>query len=311
MKLIETCEMAKITISERCNMICPFCTHPPQRTFELSPTEIGDLARLFKNAGMNKVKLCGGVYGEPLVRTDILEIVSRVRDAGIESVGIATNGLALTRDLAISLAAAGVTWITHSVTTLNPDTFRSLYQRDLRQTSFEAISAASSFERYQLNCVLLKGKNDAELDAIMELGHSNSAYVQFMELVELDDNRAFFNEYFLDAEPLKALLQSRCSEYYYNKGNMRHQYQLPTGVVTVKQTRYERSACQSCKRIFCNSEGKVWFCYQSNVLVDIKINPQILNAPTTLEDSIARRFNAGTDDRLQERMLRGCHHACD
>lgn len=311
MELIQTCDMAKITVSERCNMICPFCTKPPGRASELTPEQIGQLASLFKQSGLNRVKLCGGVYGEPLVRTDILEIVSRVKDAGIESIGIATNGLALTKELATSLANAGVTWITHSVTTLNHDTYRSLYQRDMKPSSLDAVGAAPLFERYQLNCVLLRGKNDQEIDDIITFGHSNGAYVQFMELVELDDNREFFASHFMDGEPLKAVLLSRCDEYYYNKGNMRHQYQLPTGVVTVKQTRYERSACASCKRIFCTSEGKIWFCYQENVLVDIQSHPLALHDPVALESAISNRFNAGTDDRLQERMLRGCFHACD
>ena len=132
-----------------------------------------------------------------------------------------------------------------------------------------------------------------------------------MELAEHDDNREFFAGHFMDGEPLKADLLSRCEEYYYNKGNMRHQYQLPSGVVTVKQTRLEPSACASCKRIFCTSEGKIWFCYQDNVLADIQSPPSALDDPLALEAAIGNRFNSGTDERLQERLVGGCRHACD
>lgn len=312
MKLIDTCDMAKITISERCNLSCPFCENSPDRKEELSSDEISKIALLLRDAGVTKVKLCGGTYGEPLLREDILDIVSKVKDIGIESIGIATNGTALTKDLAVSLASAGVTWITHSVTTLNPSVYHSMYRCSLKSSSLEAVETAKMFERYQLNCVLLKGINDSEIDNIVEFGHRNGAYVQFMEMVELSTNREFYINHFLDAEPLKANFFSRCLEYYYNKGNMRHQYQFESGVVTIKQTRHERSACLSCKRVFVNSEGKIWFCSPENILVDFKTAPKSLLDPALLKTSLTNRFNSITDNRLRERMaFGGCLRACD
>jgi len=64
----------------------------------LNTNELKVLSSLFvKNLGVNKIRLTGG---EPLVRKDIIEIVrelSDLRDYGLKTVAITTNGLVLSK----------------------------------------------------------------------------------------------------------------------------------------------------------------------------------------------------------------------
>jgi cyclic pyranopterin phosphate synthase len=71
----------------------------------MSRDEIIRLARAFQQLGVNKIRLTGG---EPLLRTDLPEIIRQLKTAaGIQVVALTTNGWLLEK-LAPELRAAGV-----------------------------------------------------------------------------------------------------------------------------------------------------------------------------------------------------------
>ncbi len=157
--------MAKILITEKCNMDCPFCYKPDAiAEQELSIEEVGNISKAFVKAGVTKAKISGGAYGKALVRKDILDVVKAVRAAGMIEIGLATNGKSLTEKKARELADAGVTWVTQSITTLKDETYKILYKSTLPKASIAAVSAANLFERYQINCALMKNINDSEVE---------------------------------------------------------------------------------------------------------------------------------------------------
>ncbi len=127
-----------------------------------------------------------------------------------------------------------------------------------------------------------------------------------MELTGHEQNADFYKEHFISAEPLKAGLFELCSEYYFSKSNMRHQYQLPSGVVTIKQTRHEPSACASCRRYFVSSRGKIWYCRPNNVITDTRAE-KMLNLPEKLESQL----NFADKKEMTIRLRFGCDRAVD
>jgi cyclic pyranopterin phosphate synthase len=65
----------------------------------LTTPEILKLSKIFVSLGVTKIKLTGG---EPTVRKDLVDIVkglNELRPLGLQSIGITTNGIALTRKL--------------------------------------------------------------------------------------------------------------------------------------------------------------------------------------------------------------------
>ncbi|HTX61616.1 MAG TPA: radical SAM protein, partial [Methanobacterium sp.] len=84
----------RISITNRCNINCFYCHHDgiiPQE-YEMTPSEIERIARVAKNLGIKKIRLSGG---EPLIRKDIIDIVSKISTLGFQDVSLTTNGTLL------------------------------------------------------------------------------------------------------------------------------------------------------------------------------------------------------------------------
>ena len=100
----------RISVTDRCNFRCPYCmprerfgedhTFLPRRAF-LTFDEIEKVVQASLSLGLEKVRLTGG---EPLLRPDLADLVSRLSKLGVD-LALTTNGSLLRRN-APALAAA-------------------------------------------------------------------------------------------------------------------------------------------------------------------------------------------------------------
>lgn len=153
----------RISLTERCNLRCKYCM--PAEGVQLTPkdrlltsAEVIRLANLFVTEGVRKIRLTGG---EPTVRKDLTEIVAQLKATNplLESVGITTNGLMLTRQL-VGLQRAGLDAINVSLDTLKV----ARYEQITRRKGWERVMAGIDLAiqlgyRPKVNCVLMKGKS--------------------------------------------------------------------------------------------------------------------------------------------------------
>jgi len=95
-------------VTNACNLRCKYCglSSGEALSNELSLEEAFDVIEDISQAGTQSLMLLGG---EPLVRSDIFEIISYA--SLFMSVGINTNGLLLDEELAKKLKAAGVSQV--------------------------------------------------------------------------------------------------------------------------------------------------------------------------------------------------------
>ena len=98
------------------------------------------------------------------------------------SLHMTTNALLLARQ-AEALAAAGLRGLNVSLDSLDPETFARMTRRDRFAETWEGIQAAwgMGFRPLKLNCVVLRGLNDAEAPAFVELTRSREIDVRFLE----------------------------------------------------------------------------------------------------------------------------------
>ncbi|XP_058174375.1 molybdenum cofactor biosynthesis protein 1 [Anopheles ziemanni] len=120
----------------------------------LTSAEVIRLANLFVAEGVRKIRLTGG---EPTVRKDLTEIVGQLKaNPLLESVGITTNGLMLTRQL-VGLQRAGLDALNISLDTLRVARYEQITRRKGWERVIAGIDLAIQLGyRPKVNCVLMK-----------------------------------------------------------------------------------------------------------------------------------------------------------
>ena len=104
----------------------------------LSRLQIARLAKIFAQEGVTKVRLTGG---EPMVRKDIIEIVSDLNQH-FNQIGITTNGTLITRKME-RLKTAGLTHLNISLDSLVPAKNEFITRRpDTSQYVLKAVDKA-------------------------------------------------------------------------------------------------------------------------------------------------------------------------
>ncbi|KAF9055841.1 hypothetical protein BJ165DRAFT_1429038 [Panaeolus papilionaceus] len=185
----------RISLTERCNLRCFYCM--PSEGIELSPEgklltndEILRIARLFVQNGVTKIRLTGG---EPTVRKGIIDIVESLnglRQYGLESIGMTSNGLALHRKLP-ELVEKGLTHLNLSLDTLDPFKFELITRRRGHDAVLKALDVALSLplQSVKVNVVVINGLNDAEVLDFVEMTKHHPISVRFIEFMPFTGNK--------------------------------------------------------------------------------------------------------------------------
>ena len=125
----------RISITENCNMSCFYCM-PDNIVSKVVPKqwmtkeEIINLARIFVDAGVKKIRITGG---EPLVRKDAGEIIQELAEMPIE-LTLTTNGVLLDKFTTI-FQNSNIRSLNVSLDTLDKDK----YFRITKQNSFNTV----------------------------------------------------------------------------------------------------------------------------------------------------------------------------
>ncbi|XP_055602491.1 molybdenum cofactor biosynthesis protein 1 isoform X2 [Uranotaenia lowii] len=182
----------RISLTERCNLRCKYCM--PAEGVQLSAkdsllttAEVLRLANLFVQEGVRKIRLTGG---EPTVRKDLTDIVEQLKRIPLlESVGITTNGLMLTRQL-VGLQRAGLDALNISLDTLKAAKYEQITRRKGWERVIAGIDLAIQLGyKPKVNCVLMKGFNDDELCDFVEMTRDRNVDIRFIEYMPFTGNR--------------------------------------------------------------------------------------------------------------------------
>ncbi|MFD1671874.1 GTP 3',8-cyclase MoaA [Agrilactobacillus yilanensis] len=190
----------RISVTDRCPLRCVYCM--PEEGLPFFPTEkvlsqdeIVKVVENFARHGVHSVRLTGG---EPLVRTDIVDIVRRVKAVpGVDDVAITTNGLALPK-YAKALKEAGLDRLNISLDTFKPEEYKRITRGGNIKQVLKGIQAASEldFEAIKLNVVLIKGQNDDEILDFLKYTIDRKVNVRFIEFMPIGtDQKTWHSEY--------------------------------------------------------------------------------------------------------------------
>jgi cyclic pyranopterin phosphate synthase len=179
----------RISVTDRCNLRCQYCM--PEADYVWLPREslltfeeIATLVDVFGDGGVDRVSITGG---EPLLRRNLPELIELLAGrAAITDLALTTNGVLLAAQ-AGALRAAGLHRITISLDTLRRDRFQQLARFDELPAVLAGIDAAAhaGFASLKIDSVLIRGRNDDEMPALVEFGKSVGAEVRFIEYMDV------------------------------------------------------------------------------------------------------------------------------
>src|SRR5262245_10421026 len=118
----------RISVTDRCNLRCHYCMPEDEylwlpREDVLSFEEISDIADLFGEVGVDRLRITGG---EPLLKRDLPSLIDRLaRKPWLKDLALTTNGVLLAAQ-AEALKRAGLHRVTVSLDTLQRDRFKKL-----------------------------------------------------------------------------------------------------------------------------------------------------------------------------------------
>lgn len=182
----------RISLTERCNLRCVYCM--PEEGIDLQPNdkiltkdEIVRVARLFVDAGVDKIRFTGG---EPLVRKDLEDIVSEVGALPLRALAMTTNAITLARKLP-KLHKMGLNQLNISLDTLDSEKFTQITRRKGWEKVMEAIDMAVDYgySPLKINCVVMRGVNDNEIVDFVKMTRDKPIQVRFIEYMPFDGNR--------------------------------------------------------------------------------------------------------------------------
>lgn len=260
----------RISVTDRCNLRCTYCM-PAQgivvkpKSQILSFEEILRLSTIFVAMGVKKIRLTGG---EPLIRQNLDELITKLKEIpGLSTLALTTNGILLT-DHAKSLKKAGLDAINISLDTLQEQRFETITRRNDFRRVISGIEAAleANFSSVKLNVVVIKGVNDDEILDMLEFVKDSPINIRFIEYMPFQDNN---------------WQEQNLVPYHLIKETIERQYKLipllqaPTDVAKDFQiqnysgkvsfiTSMSESFCSTCNRLRITAEGTIKACLFSN-----------------------------------------------
>ena len=196
----------RVSITDRCNYKCVYCRTGEEGAQypELRIDEYLRLIGIFVGLGITKVRLTGG---EPLLRRGVVELVrelAKLRTLNGEPLDLAltTNGHLL-ESLAAPLKAAGLNRVTVSMDAVDAGTFERITRVD---GSFPTVLAsiraarAAGLTPVKINCVLLRGFNDDQIEGFARFAREENVVVRFIEFMPLEEGRLWTPEIVVHAQ---------------------------------------------------------------------------------------------------------------
>jgi cyclic pyranopterin phosphate synthase len=249
--------------SSECNYHCVFCHNegiyePPERL--MKPDEVERIVRILNRYSVDYVKLTGG---EPLLRPDIVEIISRLNRISLREISLTTNGTRLSI-LAESLKGAGLKRVNISLPSLKEDRYSFITGTKRLQLTLEAVHAAirSGLTPLKVNMVILKGVNDDEIADVIgfvgRLAVGDEVILQLIELVEEGGTHPdIYDKFHIDLSSIEEMLKEKSLKEIVRKLHLRHRYLQPNGAwVEVVKPMHNSAFCMGDNRIRITYDGK-------------------------------------------------------
>ncbi|MGJ8658047.1 MAG: GTP 3',8-cyclase MoaA [Akkermansiaceae bacterium] len=272
----------RISVTDRCNFRCRYCM--PIEVFGANysflPREeilrFGEIERLtqrFVELGVSKIRLTGG---EPLLRRDLTELVSRLAKIdGVEDLAMTTNA-ALLEKHAAGLREAGLHRVTVSLDALDAGIFGEMNGVGASPEKVVAgIDAAIAVGLgVKVNAVIKRGVNDGEVLALANFGRERGIPVRFIEYMDTGNVNGWKLDEVVPShellESLKKDIPLVISSRVAGETAQRYVVEGEDGFEVGFISSVTQPFCNACNRARLSADGKIFTCLFAAEGMDIK-----------------------------------------
>jgi len=272
-----TISYLRLSVTDRCDLRCTYCmsekmTFLPKSDL-LNAEELDQVASVFIARGVRKIRITGG---EPLVRRNVMEIMTRISrhlGEGLDELTLTTNGTQLTK-YAAHLAKIGVRRINVSLDTLNPETFARLTRGGRVARVLEGIAAAQSEGlKIKLNCVALRQDNADEIPTLIAWAHKRDIDVTLIEAMPMGEIEADRFDQYLPLTDVRVELErdwTLTRDDHRTGGPAEYWRVAETGGRLGFITPLSHKFCGACNRVRLTCTGKLFLCLGQNEDADLR-----------------------------------------
>lgn len=302
----------RVSITDRCNFRCPYCM--PAEIFGhdyvfmpreeiLDFEEILRVVALAVPLGVRKLRVTGG---EPLLRHGVHELIREAsRIPGIEDIAMTTNGALLGR-MAGQLRREGLSRLTVSLDSLDPEVFAAMNGGRLSvDRVLGGIEAAeeAGFSQIKINCVVQKGVNDHTILDLARHFRGRGHIVRFIEYMDVGTRNGWKLDQVFNAKEILAQIGAEMplepvASNYAGEVAQRYRYQDGSGEIGVISS-VSQPFCGDCSRARLTTDGRFVTCLFAEGGTDLRAALR----DGTSDEELAKRIREiwqGRSDRYSE-----------
>ena len=265
----------RVSVTDKCNLRCIYCMGEKDNNFlkndeKLTDDEIYRIVKESSKLGIKKVRITGG---EPLVRPDLVNLVSKINSIpGIEEIYLTTNGILLA-DMIDELAVNGLKGVNISLDSLNEERFNKLTRLGKLNKVLEAIDKAIALGiKVKLNTVIVNDINKDEIIDFVNLTKEKEIDVRFIELMPIG---IAINYKGATNEDVLKVISENYSDY---EEVVRSKSGGPASYIKLKNAKgkigfisaISNCFCEECNRIRLTPEGFLKQCLHFDYGIDLK-----------------------------------------
>ncbi len=264
----------RISITDRCNFRCVYCM--PKEKFGrdhkflsrkelLSFEEIERVATIFAELGVRKLRITGG---EPLLRTDMVDLVRRLSAVpGIDDMSMTTNASLVSRERAAALREAGLQRVNVSLDSLDDADFIRINDVGCSvRRVLDGIDALASagFDPIKVNMVVRRGLNENGILPMARHFHGTGVVLRFIEYMDVGStnewraDQVFSGREILESIDAEMPLESMQPNYT-GEVARRWRYRDGGGEIGIISSVTE-PFCRDCSRARLSAVGKLYTC---------------------------------------------------
>jgi len=299
----------RLSVTDRCNLRCLYCM--PEEEYVWLPREdlltfeeIAELAGIFAELGVDKLRLTGG---EPLLRRDLPKLVGMLAaDARFTDIAMTTNGVLLAEH-APALRQAGLHRLNVSLDTLRPGRFQRMTRRDDLPRVLEGLHAAAyaGFSGTKIDAVVIRGQNDDEVVDLMEFARQHALEMRLLEYMDVGGATAWSPAQVFSREEMLAALERRYGRIEPLGGQgaaPAERFRLPDGTVFGIIASTTTPFCRACDRSRLTADGMWFLCLYATHGINLRDPLRARASRAEIKELITAAWRERNDRGAEERQ---------